>query len=275
MYFSCGVSPGRLPLGFFKLARWHARLLITVLALVPFTAQFCLAVERFEGRPKLHDGLNSSEEQRAMQALRAEIVESRLESRSESQVTASRIASSVGQSSHPDVPDEPQLLLMERRHDKASSQRLADAWYYGYLYNETIHKTVDLASGQVLSSEVIIGTQLPLIDSEIARAFDVLLASAPDRRALEAAYFAVTGREFLDRSQVSYKAFVFHPDTVVDGLTADARRCGINRCAQMLIYTHDNIALNTSPVVDLSSARVLQNLELRAQAIVRREEAAL
>ena len=173
------------------------------------------------------------------------------------------------------TPTEPQLLLMERRRVKGASQRLADAWYYSYTYNETTHKIIDLATGQVMSSEVVIGTQLPLIDAEVSRAFDILLASDADRLALEIAYREVTGAQFTDRSQVSYKAFVFHPETVVDGLSPDARRCGVNRCAQMLIYTHDNIALDTSPVVDLSTQRVLQNLELRAQEIVRREEAAL
>jgi hypothetical protein len=199
---------------------------------------------------KIHDGLNSLEEQRAMHTLEAEIAQ---------QAT----------------PTEPQLLLMERRRVKGASQRLADAWYYSYTYNETTHKIIDLATGQVMSSEVVIGTQLPLIDAEVSRAFDILLASDADRLALEIAYREVTGAQFTDRSQVSYKAFVFHPETVVDGLSPDARRCGVNRCAQMLIYTHDNIALDTSPVVDLSTQRVLQNLELRAQEIVRREEAAL
>jgi len=171
------------------------------------------------------------------------------------------------------VPLEPQLLLMERRTDKGATERLADAWYYSYEFNETSHTVINLATGEVVSSEVVIGTQLPLVEEEITRAFDVLLASAPDRRALEQAYKDVTGKRFKDRSQVSYKAFIFHPDTVVDGLMADARRCGVHRCAQMLIYTHDNIALDTAPVVDISTSRVLQNLELRAREIVRRGEA--
>ena len=225
--------------------------------------------------PKIHDGLNSAEEQRLMQTLQAEIAQQAQVNAASGNVAVTQARLGSTASSALEVPSEPQLLLMERRRIKGSQQRLADAWYYSYIYNETTHKIIDLATGQVLSSEVVIGTQLPLTDTEVSRAFDVLLASDTDRLALEAAYREVTGEQFTDRSQVSFKAFVFHPETVVDGLSADARRCGVNRCAQMLIYTHDNIALDTSPIVDLSSLRVLQNLELRAQAIVRREEAAL
>jgi len=172
------------------------------------------------------------------------------------------------------TPDETVLLLLERRRDKGSNERLADAWYYSSPRNETIHKIVDLTRGEVRSQEVVIDLQLPLVDAEIRRAFDIVLASEVYRKALQAAFLQVTGSHFADRSQLSYKAFVFHPSTVQDGLEPDARRCGLHRCAQMLLYTHDNVALDMSPVVDLSRGKVLQNLELRAQAIVRRKEVA-
>jgi len=205
-------------------------LLVLAFATLPADA------DRLSGTPKIHDSMNSQEKQRAMRTLDAEL----------------------------------SGVRNARRRDKGASVRLADAWYYSYEHNETTHNVIDLASGNVISSEVVIGTQLPLVDTEITRAFDVLLASAPDRVALEQAYKDVTGKPFKDRSQVSFKAFIFHPDTVVDGLTPAARRCGVHRCAQMLIYTHDNIALDTAPVVDISTSRVLQNLELRAREIVRR-----
>lgn len=169
------------------------------------------------------------------------------------------------------VPLQPVLLLLERRHSKASTERLADAWYYHYPSNETTHKIVDLTTGVVRSADAVIDVQLPLVDEEINRAFDVVLRNASHQRSLEAAYREVTGSQFSNRSQISYKAFVFHPDTVQDGLTPEARRCGIHRCAQMLLYTHDNVALDMSPIVDLSTGRVLQNLELRTQALIRRE----
>jgi len=222
------------------------------------------------GEVRMLDGMHAAEKARALQSLER------------SRRAGNRGAGLRGQqdsagerSSAAAAPAEPQLLLMERRRVKGASERLADAWYYDYSSNETIHKIIDLGSGVVRSSEVVVDLQLPLIEDEIARAFDVLLTSPSDRNALSRAFRAVTGEAFEDRAQVNYKAFVFHPDTVVDGLTRGARRCGIHRCAQMLIYTHDNIALDMSPVVDLSTGRVLQNLELRAQEIVRREEAAL
>lgn len=232
--------------------------------LVAATSTGSIAAENSSARPQVMDGMHAAEKSRAMRALER------------SGSAAQRQALGTNRSTQDlAAPAEPQLLLMERRHIKGTTQRTADAWFYSYPNNETIHKIVDLETGTVLSSQIVIGTQLPLVEAEISRAFSVLLASRDDRRALEVAYRAVSGEEFVERSQVSYKAFVFHPDTVVDGLSRAARRCGTNRCAQMLIYTHDNIALDMSPVVDLSTGKVLQNLELRAQAIVRRAEAAL
>lgn len=217
--------------------------------------------------PQVHDGMSSIEISRALQAL----------SITDENPTAAVVQPRTRRlrSSTTTVPTEPVLLLMERRRVKGSSERLADAWYYSYQTNETTHKIVDLTTGSIRSSGVVIDMQLPLVEAEISRAFDIVFSSTDDRSVLAQAYRQVTGTDFSERSQISYKAFVFHPDTVVDGLATDARRCGLNRCAQLLLYTHDNIALDMSPVVDLSTGRVLQNLELRAQEIVRREEAAL
>ena len=115
------------------------------------------------------------------------------------------------------------------------------------------------------------GTQLPLIQAEVERAFDVLLANPANVDPWPRRFKKITGEAFVDRNQVNFKAFVFHPDTVADGLVAAARNCGVHRCAQLLIYTHNNVALDLSPIIDLSRARVLQNLELRAQSLARRE----
>jgi len=210
--------------------------------------------------PQPLDGLHGTEKARALRSLgRSHGVDKAVVRAQQSSAAAAA------------VPTEPVLLLLELRREKGSVERLADAWYYSYPRNETIHKIVDLASGEVRSEEVVIDLQLPLVDAEISRAFDIVLTSAAHNKALQTAYLQVTGARFLDRSQVSYKAFVFHPDTVQEGLEPTARRCGLHRCAQMLLYTHDNIALDMSPVVDLSTSRVLQNLELRARAIVRRK----
>lgn len=214
-----------------------------------------------QSAPQRFDGMHGVEKTRAMRALSDQ---SLADVGSEPQV---RSLNNTG-----DVPSEPVLLLLERRRAKGSGARLADAWYYSYPRNETIHKIVDLTTGVVRSVELVIDMQLPLVDAEIDRAFDVVLSNSTYRQALEVAYLQVTGQRFSDRSQVSYKAFVFHPDTVQDGLDPAARRCGLHRCAQMLLYTHDNVALDMSPVVDLSTGKALQNLELRAQSIVRRVE---
>lgn len=248
-------------------ARPGARHVLRACVLLGFSMGLSVSSIAEEPAPQTFDGMHTVERTRALRALSAG--NSAIGAPQSSAPRTRRLTTT------PSIPTEPVLLLLERRRVKGASERLADAWYYSYDSNETTHKIIDLTAGSVRSTETVIDLQLPLIDAEISRAFDIVLGSSTDRRALELAYRQVTGTEFADRSQVSFKAFVFHPDTVADGLEAAARRCGVHRCAQMLLYTHDNVALDMSPIVDLSTGRVLQNLELRAQAIVRREEAAL
>ncbi len=213
--------------------------------------------------PQPLDPLTAAERQRlgqTMQRERQRIIERRPQV--QSRITAETLVR---------APAAPQLLLLERRHDKSITGRRADAYYYDYANDETTHLVISLTTGAILSVDLMTGTQLPLIEAEVTRAFDVLLANPRERRSLAQAFSEITGEAFVDRSQLKFKAFVFHPDTVADGLVAAARNCGVHRCAQLLIYTHDNVALDLSPIIDLSRARVLQNLELRARSLALRE----
>lgn len=155
--------------------------------------------------------------------------------------------------------DQPVLLLMEKRpRDKSQpNQRLADAYYYDYRSDETIHCIVDADTGEVHEQRRVADLQLPLTEDEIQRAFDILLQS-PHRSDLAAAYRDVTGQSLIDIGKVHYKAYVFHASANSARLNNAAKKCGRTRCAQMLLYTNENIALNFTPVIDISRGKVLQ-----------------
>ncbi|MBT8149118.1 MAG: hypothetical protein KJO24_04260 [Gammaproteobacteria bacterium] len=105
--------------------------------------------------------------------------------------------------------------------------------------------------------------QLPLIADEVQRAFDIYLQSNY-RQQLANAYREATGQALIDIGKVHFKAYVFHASAHPSRLNKAAKQCGKKRCAQLLLYTHENISLQLMPVVDLSRGKVLQaNTETR------------
>lgn len=156
---------------------------------------------------------------------------------------------------------EPVLLLVERRlveRNAPDAARLADVYSYDYSNDSLIHTVVDVATGEVRARELLRGVQLPLIAAEVERAAAIVMSDERTRERLEQAYLAVTGQKLNDISDIDFKAFVFHADTLPAALTRDSAMCGVHRCAQMITYTRDNISLDVSPIIDLSNNRVTQ-----------------
>ncbi len=210
---------------------------------------------------RIHDPLSVSESQVALSMARE---------RSRSMTTGpfQRFAAAVGVAQ----PNEPVFLMMERDDAKKavlSGSRVARAFYYDYDEDQLLQIDIDVETQQVLATERADSVQLPLVDSEINRAFDLVLSNSSFRADLEHAYRNVTGREFQGRNDVNYKAFVFHSDSVAGGLNQSALTCGQNRCAQLLIYSKDNFSLEFAPLVNLSTGEVVQNLERRVESISR------
>lgn len=162
---------------------------------------------------------------------------------------------------------EPVLLLMENRpHDKkAGSIRMADVYYYDYQKDQTIHCIVDPATGKIHQQIKVRNMQLPLTEEEIQRTYDIYIQS-PHRKELAKAYSHVTGQSLIDMSKVDFKAYVYHGEINESRLNKKTRRCGKTRCAQLLLYTDENIALNLSPVINLSKAVVVQGNTLPTQS---------
>ncbi len=156
------------------------------------------------------------------------------------------------------------LLLTERRQmEKGQTQsggRQADVYVYDYRTDRLIHTVVDTRRRLVLSRRTMQGVQLPLIDKEVARAMAIVMRDSVHRENLRAAFARVAGEQFLDLQQVDFKAFVFHADSLAQADTQPSAACGVHRCAQLLIYTLDNVSLDYSPIVDLSKGVVTQVL---------------
>ena len=159
-----------------------------------------------------------------------------------------------------------ELLLVERRVSKTkqpSGDRVAVVYRYDYGRNVLKEQTVDLHDNTVIDSTEYQGVQLPLTPAEVQRAFDIVLADQAYLADLQHVYRNVTGEAFSVPSQVHYKAFVFHAETVQRGLMPKAQDCGLHRCVQLVVYTTDNVSLAFAPIVDLSRGEVVQNLEQR------------
>lgn len=157
------------------------------------------------------------------------------------------------------VPNEPVLLLLEKRpaDNKNSGARLANAYYYDYQKDQTIHCIVDAESGAIHNQLNVRDMQLPLVDEEIQRTFDIFMQSK-HRRKLAKSYYQATGQSLIDLSNIDFKAYVFHSSISEDQLKPKTRQCGKTRCAQLLLYTNENIALDLNPIISLSKAKVLQ-----------------
>ena len=153
-----------------------------------------------------------------------------------------------------------QLLLVERRPlDKGvgGSVRHADVYHYDYSRNLLIHSIVDVARSSVVDRYELRNVQLPLVDEEIVRATELLMASPGHRARIASAYRRTTGNEFTAIGDLDYKAFVFHADT---SSATTATDCGMHRCAQLLLYTPENTSLDLSPIVDLTLGKVVDVL---------------
>lgn len=174
-----------------------------------------------------------------------------------SQTTVSRRSNNT-----PTPITEPELLLIERRRQdkEAGTQRLADVYHYNYQTNQTIHTVVDLETQQVLSTEQHQYLQLPLTENELQRSSDIIFSDPEQAVLIGNEYQRITGQYLSSPEQLNIKAFAFSADTLPEQLNPASQQCGLHRCAQVLLYTHDSIVFEISPIVNLSAGIVTQNI---------------
>jgi len=156
----------------------------------------------------------------------------------------------------------PELLLVERHPNaKGQTARLADVYTYDYSTNETLIDVIDLDTNQVISRRREQNLQLPLTANELQRASALIFADDEQRSLLDAEFKRITGQTLSNPAQqLQVKAFVFHASSLPEQLNAASQQCGLQRCAQVLLYTADSVVFEVSPIVNLSAGVITQNI---------------
>lgn len=153
-----------------------------------------------------------------------------------------------------------ELLLIERdrSEDKQSGARRANVFVYDYQTDETIIYRIDAATNKILSSVRRKNMQLPLTESEIERTVNLIFSDKESLALIANEYQRITHRTLNSPKDLQAKAFVFTADTLPEQLNSASQQCGLHRCAQILLYTHDSVVFEISPIVNLSAKLITQ-----------------
>lgn len=171
-------------------------------------------------------------------------------------------ARSLGDSESSITNTSQELLLVERNEEKnaPSDQRRADVYIYDYSTNELIQSLIDLNTSEVIRSERKQGVQLPLTDNELKRVKQIVFNDEDERAILEDEYQRITSRQLSDIADLNIKAFTFLADSLPNRVNEASKQCGVHRCAQLMLYTRENIVFEISPIVNLSVGVVTQRI---------------
>ncbi len=158
--------------------------------------------------------------------------------------------------------DHQEVLLIERHEEKGApeGQRRADVYIYNYETDELQESLVDLNTSEIISSVTKQGVQLPLTENELKRAKEIVFKDEDERQILEHEYKRITSRTLNDVSELNIKAFTFMADSLPNRVNEASKQCGIQRCAQLMLYTDENIVFEISPIVNLSAGVVTQRI---------------
>ena len=171
-------------------------------------------------------------------------------------------ARSIGSDTSSFATNSQEVLLIEKNEEKSapSDQRRADVYIYDYSTNELIESLLDLNTSEVIRSERKQGVQLPLTDNELKRAKQIVFEDEDERAILEDEFLRITSRELTDVADLNIKAFTFLSDSLPNRVNEASKECGIHRCAQLMLYTQENIVFEISPIVNLSAGVVTQRI---------------
>jgi hypothetical protein len=147
----------------------------------------------------------------------------------------------------------PQLLSTDLAEAGGGVDRKAEVYFYDYRDDTLVHKTVDLTSGQVESSETSHGSQPPPSPAEATEAARLLIGS--DRGAgLKQDFKAATGHALTGPDQLRVQGLVFTPRP---GATGPLASCGAHRCVRLFTRVKDGPWIDTRHfVIDLSDRTV-------------------
>jgi len=146
------------------------------------------------------------------------------------------------------------------KNDPNIGQRWADVTSYDYATDELIIAVVNLDTDKVISTKRHKDMQPPMSQAELTRALNIVMEDPEERSILNAEYKRITGDSLNSIDQLNYKAFTFFADSMPNVVNSASSSCGAQRCAQLMLYTHDNIVFEVSPIVNLSAGVVTQRM---------------
>ena len=156
-----------------------------------------------------------------------------------------------------------ELLLIERHAESKTDMRSgnwprrADVYTYLYDSDTLLLAVVNLTSGQVSSVQTMQNVQLPLTKNETDHAIQLLLADAAVMANIAGQYQTITGTALTQpETQLKLNTLIYRADAMPNA-NPGAAACGLHRCAQFLIATQNDIAINLLPIVDLSLEAVV------------------
>ena len=193
----------------------------------------------------------------AMQSLQAPVVARR-------SVSTTQVATASASISSAETISTVQFLNVEtHRFDKGDSNsdaRWTDVSAYDYATDELIINVVNLDTNAVVSSKRYTNMQPPLVKDELDRALSIVMDDEEERSIIDNEFKRITGQTLTSMDQLQYKAFTFFADSMPNVVNTASKSCGANRCAQLMLFTHDNIVFEVSPIVNLSAGVVTQRM---------------
>ncbi len=167
------------------------------------------------------------------------------------------------------------VLLVERKEEEKGAitaagaggapPRRADLYLYRYADDVLVHAVHDLQTGETAIVEEARGVQLPLTAEERALATELAFADPALFEFMQAEHRQIVGEELSSPAQVDVRAFVYHSGAAPEIEPPEAAACGIQRCAQLLILTGNNVTYSVLPVVNLSTLRTASVIPLAVQ----------
>lgn len=155
-----------------------------------------------------------------------------------------------------------EVVLVERHPEEKAIMaagtwdRRADVFVYRYADDTLVHGLYNYATGETTIVEEVQGVQLPLTAAERDLAGRIAFADPATLEFLRSEYRRITGRELTAPEQVDMRAFVYHAGANPETEPPEAARCGVQRCAQLMILADDDITFDAMPVVNLSTLTV-------------------
>ncbi|MEU8652424.1 Tat pathway signal sequence domain protein [Streptomyces sp. NPDC048737] len=138
--------------------------------------------------------------------------------------------------------------------DDPSAPRRAEVTFYDYEDDTLVTRTVNLDTGKVEATDSGRGVQPPLSRAENTEAAALLIAD-PLGAGLRADYKDATGKELTSPEQLQLSSMVYR--AVPGAQPAAFDRCGIHRCARLLLKVKNGPWIDTrSLVIDLSTRKV-------------------